>query len=67
MQPSERAVRLLNGQAIFTVAHGQPAPFRVYAGDKIVTAVGTVFDVRIDGEQVRVSVIEGAVRYRAAI
>lgn len=58
----ERSVRLLSGQAIFTVAHGQPAPFRVYAGDKIVTAVGTVFNVRIDGEQVRVSVLEGSVR-----
>lgn len=58
----ERSVRLLDGQAIFTVAHGQPAPFRVYAGDKVVTAIGTVFDVRIDGDEVRVSVIEGAVR-----
>lgn len=58
----ERAVRLLNGQAMFTVAHGQRAPFRVYAGDKVVTAIGTVFDVRIDGDQVRVSVIEGSVR-----
>lgn len=58
----ERTVRLLNGQAIFTVAHGQPAPFRVYAGDTVVTAIGTVFDVRIDGDKVSVSVIEGAVR-----
>jgi transmembrane sensor len=58
----ERTVRLLNGQAIFTVAHGQRAPFRVYAGDKVVTAIGTVFDVRIDSDKVRVSVIEGAVR-----
>jgi transmembrane sensor len=61
----ERSIRLLKGQALFTVAHDKPAPFRVYAGDKIVTAVGTVFDVRIDGEQVRVSVIEGAVRVAA--
>lgn len=61
-QASERTVRLLKGRALFTVAHGQPAPFRVYAGDKIVTAVGTVFDVRAEDAQVRVSVVEGAVR-----
>lgn len=58
----ERKVHLLSGQASFTVAHGQPAPFRVYAGDKVITAIGTVFDVRIDGEKVTVAVIEGSVR-----
>lgn len=61
-EAAERKVRLLNGQALFTVAHGQPAPFRVYAGDKVVTAVGTVFDVRVNDEEVSVSVLEGAVR-----
>ncbi|HEY0686614.1 MAG TPA: FecR domain-containing protein [Steroidobacter sp.] len=61
-EASERKVRLLNGQALFTVAHGQPAPFRVYAGGKVVTAVGTVFDLRVDDGRVMVSVLEGAVR-----
>lgn len=61
-EAAERKVRLLNGQALFAVAHGQPTPFRVYAGDKVVTAVGTVFDVRVEDEEVSVSVLEGAVR-----
>lgn len=59
---TERAVRLLRGQAMFTVAHGQKAPFRVYAGDRIITATGTVFDVRLEGERVRVALVEGSVR-----
>ena len=62
---TERTVRLLQGQALFTVAHGQPAPFRVYAGDRVITAVGTVFDVRLEGERVQVAMIEGTVRVDA--
>jgi transmembrane sensor len=61
----ERAIRLLQGQALFTVAHGQPLPFRVYAGDRIITAVGTVFDVRLDGQRVQVAMLEGTVHIDA--
>lgn len=57
-----RTVRLLKGQALFTVAHGQKAPFRVEAGDRTITAVGTVFDVRMDGKRVQVAMLEGTVR-----
>lgn len=57
-----RTVRLLRGQALFTVAHGYPAPFRVEAGDRTITAVGTIFDVRMDGARVQVSMVEGTVR-----
>jgi transmembrane sensor len=42
---SERGVRLLAGQAMFTVAQDRAAPFRVYAGDRVITATGTAFEV----------------------
>ena len=58
----ERGVRLLRGQAMFEVAKDPASPFRVYAGDRRITAVGTVFDVRLDGKRVKVSLVEGVVR-----
>jgi transmembrane sensor len=61
----ERGVRLLRGQALFEVAKHKPLPFRVHAGSRIITAVGTRFDVRLFGSPdtptVRVSLLEGAV------
>lgn len=62
---SERAVYLLRGQALFDVAHRKPAPFRVYAGSERIEAVGTVFNVRLDGNVVRVAMVEGKVRIRS--
>ncbi|HEX5776942.1 MAG TPA: FecR domain-containing protein, partial [Caulobacteraceae bacterium] len=61
-EDGERGVRLLRGQALFEVAKNRQAPFRVYAGDRQITAVGTVFDVRLDGGKVKVALVEGAVR-----
>ena len=59
----ERGVRLVRGQALFEVAHNKRVPFQVYAGDRRVTAVGTVFDVRLDaGKKVKVTLVEGVVR-----
>jgi transmembrane sensor len=61
----ERRVRLLHGQALFEVAKHKPLPFRVHAGSRIITAVGTKFDVRLFGSPdtptVRVALLEGAV------
>jgi transmembrane sensor len=61
----ERGVHLLYGQALFEVAKHKPLPFRVHAGSRIITAVGTRFDVRLFGSpdtpSVRVSLLEGAV------
>jgi transmembrane sensor len=59
---SERGVRLLKGQALFEVAHNKRKPFQVYAGDRRITAVGTVFDVRLQGERVKVALVEGVVK-----
>lgn len=62
----ERGVVLLRGQALFEVAHGRPTPFQVYARGQRITAVGTVFNVRIQGDQVRVAMVEGTVKVRSA-
>jgi len=57
-----RGVRLVRGQALFDVAHGKRIPFEVYAGDRVVTAVGTEFDVRVQGGAVKVALVEGRIR-----
>jgi transmembrane sensor len=60
---AERSVRLLRGEAHFTVAKmGPERPFVVTVGDLRVRAVGTVFNVRIQNDNVDVLVTEGKVR-----
>ncbi|UTW58286.1 FecR family protein [Kordiimonas sp. SCSIO 12603] len=62
---SSRTVRLLEGQAIFTVAKNPHRPFIVEAGDGTVTAIGTVFNVIKAPEGVVVKVLEGTVAVRS--
>lgn len=62
----ERLVRLDSGEAFFEVAKDASRPFVVVAGSKRVTAVGTKFSVRRDGENVSVIVTEGKVRVEGA-
>ena len=62
----ERHVALDRGQAFFEVAHDPSRPFIVRAGDTTVRAVGTRFDVRRDGDQVRAVLVEGVVQVRTA-
>jgi transmembrane sensor len=57
-----RDVRLLAGQALFKVAHDTARPFVVAAANHEVVAVGTEFEVRLDGEKVRVALLQGRVR-----
>jgi transmembrane sensor len=59
-----RGVQLVRGQALFEVAHAKARPFEVYAGDRVITAIGTTFDVRLDGSKVKVALLEGKVRVR---
>ena len=56
-----RQVRLLQGQALFEVARNSKQPFVVTAGHHQVTALGTAFDVRLDDQQLEVTLIEGKV------
>jgi transmembrane sensor len=60
---TSRDVRLLEGEAFFSVQHDPNRPFRVDSGDTLVQAVGTQFNVyRASSGQTQVAVIEGRVR-----
>jgi transmembrane sensor len=57
-----RALYLRKGEAHFEVAHDRSRPFEVHAGDAVVRAVGTEFEVRLRVDQhVDVLVNEGRV------
>ena len=58
----ERRVVLERGQALFEVAKDAAHPFVVETAQRRFVAVGTAFDVRIDGERVQVTMLEGTVR-----
>jgi transmembrane sensor len=62
----ERGIYLLRGQALFEVAKNRQRPFQVYAAGQRITAVGTTFNVRVRGDQVQVSMVDGVVRVRPA-
>ena len=56
-----RAVALQSGVAFFDIAGDPDRPFLVAAGGTVVRVVGTQFDVKRSGGDVRVSVLEGMV------
>jgi len=58
----ERNLRLLRGEAVFTVAKDADRPFVVTAGKSRVVALGTVFSVRKSDVDARVVLFEGSVR-----
>lgn len=60
-----RDITLERGQALFTVAKDASRPFRVHAGDTVVRAIGTKFDVRRQADRVHVAVVEGVVQVDA--
>ena len=60
--PEERHVRLVGGEAHFTVAKNPARPFVVAAAGVAVRAVGTAFNVRLGADEVAVLVTEGKVR-----
>jgi transmembrane sensor len=57
----KRLVRLSRGQALFEVAKDHAHPFVVEAGGRQITALGTVFEVRLDPGRVKVLLVEGRV------
>lgn len=59
-----RDVRLLGGRALFKVAKDSERPFVVKAGDRSITALGTMFDVRVTPRELRVTLAEGSVAVR---
>ena len=61
-----RHVRLIAGEAFFTVARNPARRFVVEARDGRVEVLGTAFDMRIDGGAVAVAVAHNAVAVRTA-
>jgi len=62
----ERKVRLIEGQATFTVSHDAARPFIVLAGSGSTRAMGTQFDIDMEEDDVAVTVIEGKVSVNGA-
>lgn len=62
----ERRIDLAAGEAHFQVAPDTTRPFVVYAGDVVVRAGGTAFNVRRNGSAVEVLVFEGKVEVTRA-
>ena len=58
---AERDVDLIEGQALFHVAHDAARPFIVHSGTTLVRAVGTQFDVYRKDSGTTVTVVEGRV------
>ncbi|MEQ1740436.1 MAG: FecR family protein [Methyloglobulus sp.] len=59
-----RNIKLLRGQAVFTVAADPNRPFEVTTDDAVVRALGTVFEVLEDNQGTQVTVEEHAVSIR---
>ncbi len=59
-----RRVVMEQGEAIFDVASDKQRPFTIQAGDHVVQVVGTQFDVRHRGSDLRVTVARGIVEVR---
>jgi len=65
---TRREVELVRGEAQFAVAHDTTRPFEVLADGRLVRAVGTAFDVRLDrGESMEVMVTAGRVALLDAV
>ena len=62
LTPHARDIDLLNGEALFAVAHEADRPFRVHVGPTVVEAVGTEFSVYRGQHGTKVSVVEGRVK-----
>jgi transmembrane sensor len=57
----QRQIVLVEGRALFEVAHDKTRPFVVSAGQSRTTALGTHFQVQREGQQVLVTLAEGSI------
>lgn len=57
----ERTIHLIRGEALFEVAHNKNRAFLVIANNKVVKAIGTAFNVRIDDGSIEVTVTDGTI------
>lgn len=63
MRKDHRRVRLVQGEALFDVAHDPTRPFDVSAGSAEVRAVGTQLNVDTRPQQTTITVVEGRVAF----
>jgi transmembrane sensor len=61
LQADHRVVQLLQGEALFEVEHDAQRPFDVHAGNVVVRAVGTQFDIDQRATRTAVTVVKGRV------
>ena len=66
LHADHRVVELLKGEVLFEVAHDAKRPFDVHAGNVVVRAVGTQFDIDRRATHTAVTVVEGRVAMIAA-
>lgn len=66
IEQDRRRLRLYRGELFVQVAADPARPFEVEAAGGHMRALGTAFDVRRDGEQVRLAVTEHSVRTQVA-
>lgn len=66
MQPRGREITLAKGEAAFTVTHDANRPFVVHVGDRVLTDLGTDFDVLRENGAITVTVREGLVGVQRA-
>lgn len=61
MEENQRLITLVTGQVFFDVARDPARPFRVFAGDDEIRALGTAFQVRFEGMKTNVILEEGRI------
>jgi len=61
-ETERRYLQLHQGEATFSVQHDPTRPFDVIAGNRIIRAIGTRFNVYVDQGKVTVSVLEGKIK-----
>ncbi len=66
LSDTARNVRLLRGEALFSVEHDAKRPFLVRSDEAVIQAIGTRFDVYRRPQGTRVAVIEGLVKISAS-
>ncbi|VAV99010.1 hypothetical protein MNBD_ALPHA02-1429 [hydrothermal vent metagenome] len=62
MLPGERVIILEKGEAFFEVFRDENRPFKIIAGDQIVTVLGTKFAVHRRAHEIETAVTEGRVQ-----
>lgn len=65
LERTSRRVQLRRGQALFEVAKDKHRPFVVQAGRSAITALGTVFNVKVASTNLHVVLVEGRVAVNA--